>query len=74
MIKYCHPIPLINTAVDTLSGATFTKVDLHGTYNLVCEWITTFITSTSNYKTLVMLFRLCNSPAVFQEFFSEVLC
>ncbi|KAL0149844.1 hypothetical protein M9458_054892 [Cirrhinus mrigala] len=78
-IKNRHPLPLTNTALDTLSGARFfTKLDLRSAYNLVRiregdEWKTAFITPTGHYETLVMLFGLCNSPSVFQQFINDVL-
>lgn len=35
-IKKCHPLPLTNSALDALTGATiFTKLDLWRAYNLV---------------------------------------
>ncbi|KAI2643813.1 Transposon Tf2-9 polyprotein [Labeo rohita] len=78
-IKNRHPLPLTNTALDTLSGARFfTKLDLRSAYNLVRiregdEWKTAFITPTGHYETLVMPFGLCNSPSVFQQFINDVL-
>ncbi|KAI2644670.1 Transposon Tf2-6 polyprotein [Labeo rohita] len=78
-IKNRHPLPLTNTALDALSGARFfTKLDLRSAYNLVRiregdEWKTAFITPTGHYETLVMPFRLCNSPSVFQQFINDVL-
>ncbi|KAL0199846.1 hypothetical protein M9458_003033, partial [Cirrhinus mrigala] len=78
-VKNRHPLPLINTALDALSGAHFfTKLDLRSTYNLVRiregdEWKTAFITPTGHCETLVMPFGLCNSPAAFQHFINDVL-
>ncbi|KAI2667777.1 Transposon Tf2-6 polyprotein [Labeo rohita] len=78
-VKNRHPLPLTNTTLDALSGAHFfTKLDLRSAYNLVRiregdEWKTAFITPTGHYKTLVMPFGLCNSPAAFQHFINDVL-
>uniref|UniRef100_A0A8C6L1W0 ribonuclease H n=1 Tax=Nothobranchius furzeri TaxID=105023 RepID=A0A8C6L1W0_NOTFU len=62
-----HPLPLMGTALDTITQATlFTKLDLCSAYNLIWskegeEWKTAFITPTGHYEYLVMPFGLCNS-------------
>lgn len=77
MVKNRHPLPLTNTALDVLSGATaFTKLDLQGAYNLVRiregnEWRTSFITPTDHYENVVMLFELYDSLAIFQQFIND---
>ena len=67
-----HPLPLINEALDRLSGAKyFTKLDIKDAYHNIRikegdEWKTTFSTKLGTYEYLVMLFGLCNAPAAFQ--------
>ncbi|KAL4009484.1 hypothetical protein ACER0C_003336 [Sarotherodon galilaeus] len=78
-IKNRHPLPLLSTALDSLSQAcVFTKLDLRSAYNLVRiregdEWKTAFITPNGHWEYLVMPFGLCNSPAVFQHLINDVL-
>uniref|UniRef100_A0AAY4A0C0 Gypsy retrotransposon integrase-like protein 1 n=1 Tax=Denticeps clupeoides TaxID=299321 RepID=A0AAY4A0C0_9TELE len=78
-VKNRHPLPLLSTALDSLSRASiFTKLDLRSAYNLVRvregdEWKTAFITPTGHWEYLVMPFGLCNAPAVFQHFINDVL-
>jgi hypothetical protein len=56
----------------------FTKLDIRGAYNLICmaegeEWKTAFHTQYGLFKSLVMLFSLTNSPAIFQNFINDIL-
>uniref|UniRef100_A0A3B3QH18 ribonuclease H n=1 Tax=Paramormyrops kingsleyae TaxID=1676925 RepID=A0A3B3QH18_9TELE len=52
-VKNHHPLPLTNTALDALSGAThFTKLDLRSTYNLVR------IRESDEWKTLPVTLRV----------------
>jgi hypothetical protein len=56
----------------------FTKLDIHGAYNLVRiakgeEWKTTFRTQYGLFESLVMPFGLTNAPASFQHFINDVL-
>src|SRR5437879_13380482 len=55
----------------------FTKLDLHLGYNNVHikegdEWKAAFITHKGAFKPVVMYFRLCNSPAMFQKMMNEI--
>uniref|UniRef100_A0A8C9T6V6 Gypsy retrotransposon integrase-like protein 1 n=5 Tax=Scleropages formosus TaxID=113540 RepID=A0A8C9T6V6_SCLFO len=78
-VKYPHPLPLITSALEQVSGATiFTKLDLRSAYNLIRvregdEWKTAFSTALGHYEYLVMPFGLANAPSVFQAFVNEVL-
>lgn len=59
-VKKSPPLPLTNTAHDTLAGVSyFTKLDLYSAYNLVPIWKgnkrkTAFISPTGHYESLVM--------------------
>ena len=70
-------IPLIPELIDKLLGARFfTKLDVRWGYNNICiqegdEWKTAFKTPMGLYESLVMNFRLCNTPATFQTFMDK---
>jgi hypothetical protein len=56
----------------------FTKLDIHGVYNLIRiakgkEWKTTFHTHYGLFKSLVMPFGLTNAPATFQNYINDIL-
>ena len=78
-VKNKYPLPLMNTAFDTLQGASiFTKLDLRNAYHLVRmkeghEWLTGFNTPLGHFEYTVMPFGLTNAPAVFQHFINDVL-
>lgn len=78
-IKNKYPLPLLNSAFDSLSGAAvFTKLDLRNAYHLVRiregdEWKTAFKTPLGHFEYLVMPFGLTNAPAVFQNLVNDVL-
>ncbi|KAL1021133.1 hypothetical protein UPYG_G00009230, partial [Umbra pygmaea] len=78
-IKNKYPLPLMNTAFDSLQGATiFTKLDLRNAYHLIRmkegdEWLTGFNTPLGHFEYLVMPFGLTNAPAVFQTLINDVL-
>jgi hypothetical protein len=79
-IKNCYPLLLLHETLLRLQKACyFTKLDICGACNLVWmaegeEWKTMFQTHYSLFKSLVMLFRLTNTPASFQHFINNVLC
>ena len=72
-----YPLLLIPNLLDCLrSTRVFTKIDLHGAYNLVCiaegdEWKTAFRTRYSSYEFQVMHYGLTNTPASFQRFMND---
>jgi hypothetical protein len=76
--KNRYPLPLISSLLDRLrTGKIFTKLDLHGAYNLLRirpgdEWKTTFRTRYGHFKYTVMPFGLTNAPAVFQHLMNDI--
>ena len=78
-VKNRYPLPLMNSALDLLQGATvFTKLDLRNAYHLVRiregdEWKMAFNTPSGHWEYLVMPFGLTNAPAVFQTLANDVL-
>ena len=64
-------IPLVSEILDRLSKAkVFTKIDLHGAYNLIHIWegdeyLTAFRTRYGSFKYRVMPFRMCNALSTF---------
>jgi len=77
--KNAAPIPLIPELVDKLLGVQFfTKLDIQWGYNniRICEgneYKTAFKTPMGLFKSLVMMFGLCNAPATFQTFMDTKL-
>ena len=78
MKKDRYPLPLIPDLLDHLrSACIFTKLNLHGTYNLMCiadgdEWKTAFWTHYGSYEFQVMHYSLTNALASFQCFMNKV--
>jgi hypothetical protein len=78
-IKLRYPLPLLHETLLHLQTATyFTKLAIHGAYNLVRmeegeEWKTAFRTQYSLFESLVMPFGLTNAPTSFQHFINDVL-
>jgi hypothetical protein len=78
-IKNCYPLPLLYKILLRLWKAKyFTKLDIHGAYNLVRmaegeEWKTVFRTGYGLFESLVMHFGVTNTPASFQHFINDVL-
>ncbi len=79
-IKNQYPLPLILGLLDQLSHVkVYTKIDLHGTYNLMSiregdEWKMTFRTHYNHFEYVVMPFGLTNAPIVFQHMMNDVFC
>jgi hypothetical protein len=77
-IKNRYPLPLISGLLDQFSHAkVYTKIDLHGAYNLVCiqkgdEWKMTFRTCYGHFQYVVMPFGLTNALAIFQHIMNDV--
>ncbi|CUA71329.1 Transposon Tf2-1 polyprotein [Rhizoctonia solani] len=77
-VKNAYPLPLIQTLVEKLRGATvFSTLDLKSGYNLVRirkgdEWKTAFKTKYGLFEYQVMPFGLCNAPAAFQHFMNDI--
>lgn len=77
-IKNCYPLPPMPELSQRLGTAVvFTKLDLHGAYNLIriregVEWKTAFRTRFGHFEYLVMPFGLCNAPATFQHFVNNI--
>jgi hypothetical protein len=78
-IKNRYPLPLLQDTLMNLSKAKwFTKLDIHGAYNLIRiaegeEWKTTFRTHYGLFKSFVMPFGLTNALAIFQNYIYDVL-
>jgi len=77
--KNTAPIPLIPKLVNKLLGARFfTKLDVQWGYNNICiregdEYKMAFKIPLGLFKSLVMMFGLCNAPATFQTFMDTQL-
>jgi len=78
-VKNHYPLPLITELLDRTRGTRyFMKLDLWGTYNLVCikdgdEWKTAFRSRFGHFEWLVMPFGLTNAPAAFQGLMNNIL-
>lgn len=78
-VKNRYPLPLIQETLMRLSAAKwFTKLYLHGPYNLVRmadreEWKTAFRSNFGHYEYLDMPFVLTNTPASIQHFIIDFL-
>ena len=79
-LKNHYPLPLIQELIDKIGDAkVFTKMDLRWGYNNVRiregnEGKAAFTCHRGAYKPLVMLFGLCNSPAMFQTTMNDTFC
>ncbi|MBW0572736.1 hypothetical protein O181_112451, partial [Austropuccinia psidii MF-1] len=76
--KNRYPVPPMNQLLTVFNGATiFSKIDLHGAYNLLRikegdEHSTSFRTKYGSYEYLVMPFGLTNAPASFQNLVNDI--
>jgi hypothetical protein len=76
-IKNQYPLPLISKLLDQLTHIkVYTKIDLHGAYNLVCiqegdECKTTFHTHYGHFEYVVMPFGLTNAPIIFRHLMDD---
>ena len=77
-IKNTYPLLLVGELLDKLGGANwFTKLDICWGYHNVQikegdEWKTAFKTNRGLFKSTVMFFELCNSPATFQVMMNDI--
>src|SRR5205807_8356273 len=78
-IKNRYPLHLMDTLREQVSKAkVFSKLDLRDGYYLIRikeenKWKTTFRTRYRHFEYKVIPFRLCNTPATFQNMIHEVL-
>jgi hypothetical protein len=78
-IKNSYPLPLLQDTLINLSKAKwFTKLDIHGAYNLIRmaegeEWKTAFHTRYGLFESLVLPFGLPNAPVTFQNYINDIL-
>ncbi|MBW0497203.1 hypothetical protein O181_036918 [Austropuccinia psidii MF-1] len=76
--KNNYPVPPMNQLLTIFNGSTiFSKIDLHGAYNLLRikegdEHLTAFRTKYGSYEYLVMPFGLTNVPASFQNLVNDI--
>ncbi|MBW0506122.1 hypothetical protein O181_045837 [Austropuccinia psidii MF-1] len=76
--KNKYPVPPMNELLTVFNGSSiFSKIDLHGAYNLLRikegdEHLTAFKTKYRSYEYLVMPFRLTNAPASFQNLVNNI--
>ncbi|MBW0524754.1 hypothetical protein O181_064469 [Austropuccinia psidii MF-1] len=73
-----YPVPPMNQLLTIFNRFTiFSKIDLHGAYNLLRiqegdEHLTAFRTKYGSYEYLVMPFGLTNAPASFQNLVNDI--
>ena len=78
-IKNRYPLPPVKETLMRLAQAwVFTKLDIRGAYNLIRmkeddDWKTAFRTRYGLFESLVMPFRLTNTPATFQNLINTAL-
>ena len=78
IIKNTYPLSLVSNLLDQIKGYRFfIKLDLQNSYNNIWikdrdQWKAIFKTARGLYEPMVMYFRLCNSPAIFQAFMDNI--
>ncbi|MBW0500002.1 hypothetical protein O181_039717 [Austropuccinia psidii MF-1] len=76
--KNKYPLPPMNQHLNVFNGSSiFSKIDLHGAYNLLRikehdENLTAFRTKYGSYEYLIIPFRLTNAPASFQNLVNDI--
>ncbi|MBW0505015.1 hypothetical protein O181_044730 [Austropuccinia psidii MF-1] len=76
--KNKYPVPPMNQLLTVFNGSSiFSKIDLHGAYNLLRikegdEHLTCFRAKYGSYEYLVMPFGLTNAPAFFQNLVNDI--
>ncbi|MBW0506497.1 hypothetical protein O181_046212 [Austropuccinia psidii MF-1] len=76
--KNKYPVPPMNQLLNVLNGSSiFSKIDLHGAYNLLRikeadEHLTAFRVKYDSYEYLVMPFGLTNAPTSFQNIVNDI--
>ncbi|MBW0530844.1 hypothetical protein O181_070559, partial [Austropuccinia psidii MF-1] len=76
--KNRYPVPPMNQLLKVFNGSTiFSKIDLHGAYNLLRikegdDHLTAFRTKYGSYEYLVMPFDFTNAPASFQNLINDI--
>ncbi|MBW0466378.1 hypothetical protein O181_006093 [Austropuccinia psidii MF-1] len=76
--KNKYPIPPMNQFLTVFNGPSiFSKIDLHGAYNLLRikesdEHLTCFRTKHGSYEYFVIPFGLTNAPASFQNLVNDI--
>ncbi|MBW0530061.1 hypothetical protein O181_069776 [Austropuccinia psidii MF-1] len=76
--KNKYPVPPMNHLLTVFNGSSiFSKIDLHGAYNLLRikegdEHLTCFRTKYGSFEYLVMPFGLTNAPASFQNLVNDI--
>ncbi|MBW0575574.1 hypothetical protein O181_115289, partial [Austropuccinia psidii MF-1] len=75
--KNKYPVPPMNQLLTVFNGSSiFSKIDLHGAYNLFIikkgdENLTCFTTKYGSYEYLAMPFGLTNAPSSFQNLIND---
>ena len=78
-VKNHYPLLLVSEILDRLSSTKiYTKLDLRDTYHCIQikegkKWMTVFWTRYGYFKYTVILFRLANTPAIFQAYINCAL-